>query len=327
MTDPVLRRRVPRTLIATAWTGASALTAGVSDHAGLAQHQLAIACTGIPASGIVTIWIRPIGSGVFVSVGTIDLSINGTGRLLFSGIFDAIKLTVSPAFSGITAAAQLDSQNEDFLFEGPAGAPGSAGTPGPTGPAGATGPAGPSGPSTTYWPPLPSGNYHIGGAVTSLLQTNVATDGNVSNTMVLIPFTVPRNCSVTTIGFVVTTAVASNVAEVGIYADSSGAPGSLLASSGQISTSTAGFMSAAVSLSLTAGTPYWFAVATPSTTGLFMGLSSAVGQALGFTPALTNTLATTCLKQTLTSGWTVLPATAAPSSNAAQAVPAIYFNG
>lgn len=144
------QRRIPRTLIATAWAGTSPLTADLSTHAGLAQHQLVLAATGVPASAVVTVWIRPIGSGVFVSVGTIDLSINGTGRLLFSGIFDAIKLSVTPAFSGITAAVQLDSQAESFLLEGPqgpAGVSGPTGATGPAGPTGATGPTGPSGPA------------------------------------------------------------------------------------------------------------------------------------------------------------------------------------
>ena len=154
------QRRVPRTLIATAWNGASPITADVTTHAGLAQHQLAIAASGVPASGLVTVWIRPIGSGVYVSVGTIDLSVNGTGRLLFSGIFDAVKVSVTPAFSGITAAVQLDSQNEEFLLEGPQGATGPSGpqgATGPTGPTGATGTTGNTGPAGPAGPTGPTG--------------------------------------------------------------------------------------------------------------------------------------------------------------------------
>ncbi len=116
MTDPVLRRRVPRKLIATAWTGASPLTAEVPDHAGIAQHQLAIACTATPATTTASILVRPIGSGVFVVAGTVNLSTNGTALFLFSAIFDAIKISLSSAFTGgITAAVQLDSIGDVFM--------------------------------------------------------------------------------------------------------------------------------------------------------------------------------------------------------------------
>ena len=162
------QRRIPRTLIATAWAGTSPLTADLSTHAGLAQHQLMIGCTGTPSSAVVTVAARAIGSGFFANVGTINLSGVSSGRLLFSGIFDAIQLTVTPAFSGITAAVQLDSQGTDFLLEGPQGG---SGPTGPTGPVSSVGLAAPSFLTVTGSPVTSSGTLTL--ALASQSQNEV----------------------------------------------------------------------------------------------------------------------------------------------------------
>jgi hypothetical protein len=313
MTDPILRRRVPRKLFATAWTGASALTTEVPDHAGLAQHQLSIACTGVPASAIATVWVRPIGSGAFVSVGTIDLSINGTGRLLFSGIFDAVRVTVTPAFSGITAAVQLDSHNDNFLPEGP------------TGPVGPTGPTGPAGGTVFYNETLVSSSYyHVAGVLANGSSTNSGAPG--TNLMWLVPFTVSRNCVVTQLGFYNST-LASQTA-CAIYADNNGTPGALLVSQTPVASPSAGSnIGSVTSTTLIAGTTYWAAIGT-SGTGNVACVSAGMMRTLGAVPG--SNLVNIGLQVSLTSGWSVLPSTlvaatflyASPSY-----FPMIYFNG
>jgi hypothetical protein len=119
--DKTSLRRAPRTTIASGWTGATAVTNATVNHSQLAQHQLCIACVGgKPGSGTVTVSIRPIGFGLYVDVGTINLATSGSGRLLFSGFFDAVCLTSGATFgAGITASAQLDSTGEDFIVAGP----------------------------------------------------------------------------------------------------------------------------------------------------------------------------------------------------------------
>ena len=326
MTDAMTRRRVPRTLFATAWNGASPISKEVPDHAGLAQHQLAIAATGVPTSGIVTVWVRPIGSGVYVSVGTIDLSINGTGRLLFSAIFDAIKLTVSPAFSGITAAAQLDSQNEDFLFEGPQGANGPTGAIGPSGPPGSTGPTGapgPAGGTAFYSETLIGSAYHVAGALLTSSVTNGAAPG--TNLMWLVPFTVSRNVSVTSLGFYNAT-LASKTA-CAIYNDNNGTPGTLLVSQSPVTPGAAGAFLGTVSATLQAGSTYWAAFATSGTgnvTSIYASAMRALGAAMDY--ALSNI----GLQVSLSSGWSSVPSTLVGATFAYVAptyFPAIYFNG
>ncbi len=185
----------------------------------------------------------------------------------------------------------------------------------------------PSGSGSTYWPTLPAGNYHASGASSNALTSSASV--GAANNMTLIPFTVPRNCAVTEIGFYVTTAAGSLYANAGIYSDASGAPHALLASTGQISTGTTGMITAAVSLTLTAGVPYWAAVAmTGASQSIFAGLYvQAYGnQALGFPGASPTGGSTVALVQALASGWTVLPPTAAPTSTTTQA-PVVFFNG
>lgn len=149
--DQTSLRRIPRTVLVADWNGVSAVSQTVPDHANCAQHQLSISCATKPTAGIVTVAIEPIGSGMFVNVGTIDLSITGSGVLMFSGVFGAIQLSCSVSLGTSVATAQLDSLGENFIMAGTPGAtgsPGPAGGPaGPTGPIGATGPAGASGPT------------------------------------------------------------------------------------------------------------------------------------------------------------------------------------
>ena len=184
----------------------------------------------------------------------------------------------------------------------------------------------PSASGSTYWPPLPSGNFHASGAASNALTT--AAGVGAANNMTLIPFIVPRACAVTEIGFFVNSAVAGYYADAGIYSDASGAPSALLASTGQISTGTVGMNTAAVSLTLQPGTPYWGAVAmTAASEPIFTGIYSGSygSQALGFEGA-SPTMASVALVQALTSGWTALPATAAPTGTATIA-PVVFFNG
>lgn len=164
--DKITQRRVPRTTIASGWNGAAPVTQAVHDHQGLAQHQLSIACTSTPSAGVVTVFIRPINSGIFISVGSINLATDGTGHLLFSGIFDAIKLSCSVSMGEVTAKCQLDSQSTEFLLQGPPGPVGatgpSGGPPGPVGPVGPSGgppgPPGPIGPAGVLGPTGPAGS-------------------------------------------------------------------------------------------------------------------------------------------------------------------------
>ncbi len=183
----------------------------------------------------------------------------------------------------------------------------------------------PSASGSTYWPPLPSGNFHASGAASNALSTSASV--GAANNMTLIPFIVPRACAVTEIGFFVSSSF-GGYADAGIYSDVSGAPSALLASTGQISTGTVGMNTAAVSLTLQPGTPYWGAVAmTGASASIFAGvyLGSYGSQALGFEGA-SPTIASVALVQALTSGWTALPATAAPTGTATSA-PVVFFNG
>ncbi len=184
----------------------------------------------------------------------------------------------------------------------------------------------PSASGSTYWPTLPTGNYHASGASSNGLTSSASV--GAANNMTLIPFTVPRNCVVTEIGFYVSSAVGGYYADAGIYSDASGAPNALLASTGQISTGTTGMQTAAVSLTLTAGVPYWAAVAmTGASQNIFAGLyMQAYGnQALGF-PGASATAGSVALVEALASGWTALPATAAPTGTTT-AAPVVFFNG
>jgi hypothetical protein len=84
---------------------------------------------------------------------------------------------------------------------------------------------------------------------------------------VILPFTVSRNV---TPGFAleVTTAVASSLARAGIYADSGGQPGTLLADLGTIDTSTIGVKNWTNTQALTAGTQYWIIVVPQGAAGV-----------------------------------------------------------
>ena len=181
---------------------------------------------------------------------------------------------------------------------------------------------------STYWPTLPLGSWHASGAASTGLSSS-ATVGAADN-MTLIPFVVPRDCAVTQIGFTPTSASNGGMASAGIYSDASGAPGALLASMGQISSGATGLLEfAGVSLTLNAGIPYWAALAVTVGTQTFLGLDAGTyqssSQGLGFASGTTTTAAV-ALVQALASGWTALPATAAPTGTATS-TPVVFFNG
>lgn len=78
-----------------------------------------------------------------------------------------------------------------------------------------------------------------------------------ANTVYLVPYQQEITGAMAALVMQVTSAIAGNV-RLGLYADSNGVPGSLIATAGTISTSTAGLKSVAYTTSIPAGN-YWLA--------------------------------------------------------------------
>ena len=109
------RRRIQVTPIASGWSGASPLTMGVPESEGLTQHQLSMACSSLPASGVIRVMARPLKASYFVQVIDVSVVNAGTALVIFPGLIDAIKLIAETALpSGVTVDASLASCGEDF---------------------------------------------------------------------------------------------------------------------------------------------------------------------------------------------------------------------
>ena len=108
------RRRVTRTRICSDWNGVGVLTQNLPDNTGLAQHQIYLACTSVPSAGTAEVWVRPAKMAYFVPVGTIDLSVSGSGQILLPAVIDGVELTFPTALSGGTIKAGILSIADDF---------------------------------------------------------------------------------------------------------------------------------------------------------------------------------------------------------------------
>lgn len=111
-----------------------------------------------------------------------------------------------------------------------------------------------------------------------LTHTAQTTSGAVtSGRLYAIPFFVPRTITLDRIAINVTTLVASGKARVGIYTDSNGEPGSLVAGTdvAELDTSATGVKASTVSVTLTAGSLYWLAVLFNNATNVVRGAAVA----------------------------------------------------
>lgn len=110
------RRRIVRSTICTDWNGVAPLTQQLPNNSGLAQHQIFVAVATKPSSGVVRISVRPAKMAYFVPVGTIDLSITGTGQILLPAILDAVRLDfpTTPLSGSSTVQSGILSIADDF---------------------------------------------------------------------------------------------------------------------------------------------------------------------------------------------------------------------
>jgi hypothetical protein len=107
-----------------------------------------------------------------------------------------------------------------------------------------------------------------------------------ANTYRATPWLCTRSGTIDRLAVDVTTAQAASAAEIAIWSDSSGAPGTVLAQ-GSVATTTTGVKTVTVSQAVTAGTVYWFTSLTNvanvalRTTSRTAGVYAAGGFALG----------------------------------------------
>lgn len=185
-----------------------------------------------------------------------------------------------------------------------------------------------SGFTSAVLPAIPSGStlMHVAGA-TGLLTSGLPT--YAANYLLLTPFILPRDCTVTSLGVVITTAAPGNLA-AGIYSDTNGSPANLLVSTAKLSTSSFGFVGSSVNYTLQAGVPYWAAVVVDNTTAKFMSLQNGFGSVC--TQLFINTGATgnPYIYFDNLGSWSTLPsALSVGGSNVAAPnnIPAVFFNG
>lgn len=106
----VTRRRVQTTQIVSGWNGIGVTTADCHANQGISQHQVVVWASGLPAVGVVNVSVRPMGASFYVPVGTIDLTVNGTGTMMFCALLDGVQLTFPGGLSaGITVGATIYS--------------------------------------------------------------------------------------------------------------------------------------------------------------------------------------------------------------------------
>lgn len=106
------RRRFQVMEVASGWNGASAITISAPDHAGFAQHQLAIA----GGAGSVKLRARPVDAGAFVDITPDVAAVSAGGALvLFPGMYDAFQLVPVGTVSGSISAQVISVGQEMFL--------------------------------------------------------------------------------------------------------------------------------------------------------------------------------------------------------------------
>jgi hypothetical protein len=104
--------------------------------------------------------------------------------------------------------------------------------------------------------PKAAGGYHANwlNAVTMTTTTGGA------DALQFFPFYPANSFTADQVAITIATGVASSTVRIGIYSDSNGAPGTLLADSGDISTATTGDKTATISQAFSAGRVYWICV-------------------------------------------------------------------
>jgi hypothetical protein len=119
---------------------------------------------------------------------------------------------------------------------------------------------------TTRYAQLPStetAHYRTGGGyVANPIGGSWSSNTAANGTLLFIPFVAPATTTIDRIGIEVTSAgtAAASVHRLGIWADSSNVPGTLLVDAGTVATDSTGFKEATISQSVTVGTQYWLGV-------------------------------------------------------------------
>jgi hypothetical protein len=114
-------------------------------------------------------------------------------------------------------------------------------------------------------------------------QTGASTSASITqSTLMAFPFVVAKYSgqSFNEIGLEVTTAAASSVVRLGLYADLNGKPGTLITEYGTVDTSTTGYKTITISLTLLPG-KYWIAAVAQGgapTIGIVTGMNPLIGQ-------------------------------------------------
>lgn len=156
---------------------------------------------------------------------------------------------------------------------------------------------------------------------TALIDSFSAT----ANRLYYVPFTVPYDITLATLGVNLKATSVGNKARVGIYSNvvTSGkcAPGSLLYSTGDLSLNTATVVTSASTQVLEAGKLYW-AAHCQSGTAASVGVSGSAGIMNLGRIGTSNYNAYSHVYETLSGGWTDLPATAGSLTAGSGAVPA-----
>lgn len=126
----------------------------------------------------------------------------------------------------------------------------------------------------------PAVHSHPGGWLPAIPSGMWALTSNINGTAIptaagqrmWVPLLVPRTFNVNGVGINVTTLIAGSVARLGIYADSGGYPGALIADGGTVSCATIGEKIAPVTATLTGGLVVWLVTwvtgGAPSLTGV-----------------------------------------------------------
>jgi hypothetical protein len=119
--------------------------------------------------------------------------------------------------------------------------------------------------TTTYvaFPSEETAQYRSGGGyVAHPIGSNWSTNNPANGTLIFISFVAPATTTIDRIGIDVSSAgtAAVSVHRLGIWANSSNAPGTLLVDAGTVATDSTGFKEITISQSVTVGTRYWLGV-------------------------------------------------------------------
>lgn len=186
-----------------------------------------------------------------------------------------------------------------------------------------------SGVGMLNWAPIGGATaFHVCGAIVGGFTNAQFTTGN---DCIYIPFTVPRSCTVTTMGIGVPVQNASTDFILGIYASSSGMPSSLLASTAKTLVYGTSVMQAAVtSTTLTPGVLYYAAAwAALNTIEVASVAPSQLQNVLGCNVYSNIVVSSACYSQNLGGAVHTLPSSATPVTpgSTPQYLPAILING